>query len=118
MRKIVLYGIIIFQILLIISLVRGIQLSRRSIARIAGLEETKQKLLDEQEKLKKEEEYVASPYYLEKVARDELGLAKPGERVVIVPEGTITEVRSQKLEDSEREKANWQKWWEILSGSD
>lgn len=117
MRKIVLYGIIIFQILLIISLVRGIQLSRRSIARIAGLEETKQKLLDEQEKLKKEEEYVASPYYLEKVARDELGLAKPGERVVIIPTNQQTNVTTKTEKSEDVEKPNWQKWWEVLSGT-
>lgn len=117
MRKIILYVVILFQIALIVSLVRGIQLSRRASLRIASMEEAKAKLIAEQEKLKQEEEYVQSPYYLEKVARDELHLSKPGETVVIVPEGTITEARREKLEDSESEKANWRKWWEVLSGN-
>jgi len=116
MRKIILYGVILFQIGLIIALVRGVQLSRRSISRIALMEETKVKLEAEKEKLQQQEEYVNSPYYLEKVARDELGLAKTGERVVIVPEGTIIEASSQKLENGKREKANWQKWLAVLSG--
>jgi hypothetical protein len=59
---------------------------------------------------------VASPYYLEKVARDELGLAKPGERVVIVPDQyRAREPESQRAEDVV-EKANWQKWLAVLSG--
>ena len=85
MRKIILYGVIIFQLLLIVSLVRGIQLSRRSVERIADLQATKDKLLEEQEAIKKQGEYVQSPIYLETVAREELHLSKPGEIVVIVP---------------------------------
>lgn len=116
MRKIVLYGIIIFQILLIISLIRGIQISRKSSERIANLEATKAELLEEAEKIKAEGEYVQSPYYLEKVARDELNLSKPGETVVIVPDSV--RMAAGKREDKEvvEEKENWQKWWDVLSG--
>lgn len=117
MRKIVLYSVIFFQIGLIVSLVRGIQLSRRASLRIASMQETKAKLVAEQEKLKQEGEYVASPYYLEKVARDELHLSKPGETVVIIPEGMIVENREWGIVNTEKEKPNWQKWWEVLSGS-
>lgn len=119
MRKIVLYSVIFFQIGLIVSLVRGIQLSRRASLRIASMQETKAKLVAEQEKLKQEGEYVASPYYLEKVARDELHLSKSGETVVIVPEREVInrEPADVKAMVGEEEKANWQKWWEVLSGS-
>lgn len=119
MRKIILYVVILFQIALIVSLVRGIQLSRRASLRIASMEEAKAKLIAEQEKLKQEEEYVQSPYYLEKVARDELHLSKPGETVVIVPEGQLTDQgpADAKAMAGEGEKANWRKWWEVLSGN-
>lgn len=111
----VLYGIIIFQVLLIISLVRGIQLSLRARGRIEGLEKKKEELEQEEKGLKAQEEYVQSPYYLEKVAREELHLAKPGETVVIVPEGNILySVRSE--QEEAKEKPNWQKWGDILSG--
>ena len=117
MRRLMLYGVIIFQIALIISLVRGIQLSSRSARRIASMQETKAKLEAEREKLKEEGEYVQSQYYLEKVARDELHLAKPGETVVIVPD-------SQQIGDSENqgeqqieEIPNWLKWWQVLTGN-
>ena len=117
MRKLVLYAIILFQIALIISLVRGVQLSRKSAIRIASMEETKAKLIEEREKLKKEEEYVQSEYYLEKVARDELHLSKPGETVVIVPENRVQIEEIDKIVESLVEKPNWMKWWEVLSGT-
>lgn len=101
-----------------ISLISGIRLSLKSKERIQSLAETKQKLEAEQKKLVDQQTYVQTPYYLEKVARDELHLARPGETVVIVPEGTMTEDRSQKIEGSRVEKANWQKWWGVITGSD
>lgn len=116
MRKTILYGIIIFQIALIVSLVRGIQSSRRASVRIAALEQTKAKLEEEREKLKTEEEYTQSPYYLEKVARDELHLSKSGEKVVIVPESRLQTPEVSKGVEMRVEKTNWQKWWDVLSG--
>jgi cell division protein FtsB len=116
MRRILKYGIIFFQILLIISLIRGIQLSKKASERIRDLEKTKAKLQSEQARIKKEGEYVQSEYYLEKVARDELHLAKPGEAVVIIPDGVISENKEQRISSMEGEKENWQKWWEVLSG--
>jgi cell division protein FtsB len=117
MRKWGQYAIIVFQILLIISLARGIQLSKRSNVRIANLQGERDKLMAEAQKLQKEGDYVASPYYLEKVAREELHLSKEGETVVIIPEGAIVETRDEVVSASEGEKANWQKWWDVLSGS-
>lgn len=116
MRKIALYGVIIFQIVLIVSLIRGIQVSRKASERIAKLEQEKERLKQESEKIKKEGEYVQSEFYLEKVARDELHLAKEGETVVIVPEGVINQNKEQGISNIEGEKENWQKWWEVLSG--
>ncbi|MEI8232915.1 MAG: septum formation initiator family protein [bacterium] len=118
MRRIILYVIIIFQIILIISLVRGIQLSRRSVSRIASMQETKEKLRLEQEKLKEEGKYVQSDYYLEKVAREELHLSKPGETVVIVPDSQIVSQLSESKPLDQLEKPNWQKWLKIFTGSD
>lgn len=118
MRKFVLYGIIAFQIILIISLVRGIQLSQRSKVRIESMQQTKEKLLAEREKLKKEKEYVQSPFYLEEVARNELHMSKTGETVVIIPGDLV--VGGEEMSRSQAhvvEKENWQKWWEVLSGN-
>lgn len=104
--------------MLIISLVRGIQLSRKSSSRIEGLRETKAKLEEEQKKLIKEREYVQSEYYLEKVARDELHLSKQGETVVIVPEDKLKAPDVINKTEVKTEIPNWMKWWRVLSGRD
>ena len=116
MRKLALYGIIIFQVLMIISLVRGIQLSRLATGRIKDMESVKNKLVEEKNSLEKQREYVQSEFYLEKVARDELHLSREGETVVVVPE--IPQSNGDALEKPEEkvEKDNWQKWWDVLSG--
>lgn len=117
MRKAILYGVIIFQVLIIISLFKGVQISKQASLRIATLEQEKQKLQSEQEKIKQEAEYVESSFYLEKVAREELHLSKPGESIVIIPKNSIPEVNVDEGGVGERDsKPNWQKWWEILSG--
>lgn len=115
MRKIVLYGVIAFQILLIISLIRGIQLSLRAKGRITDLQTKKEQLIQEEERVKQQEEYVQSQYYLEKVAREELHWSRPGETVVIVPEAIRGEESPQARPKTE-EVANWQKWWRVLTG--
>ena len=112
------YVVLVFQVVLIVSLTRNIQVSLNSRGRVGDLKEQKDKLEQEKGKLQTQLEYVKSDYYLEKVAREELQLTKPGETVVIVPENYIViEPESQRDEDL-IEKANWQKWWEVLSGQD
>jgi len=77
----------------------------------------KQQLENEAKELKTREEYVESPYYLEKVAREELQLSKPGETVVIVPDIYSTVETDRREAEDLKEKANWQKWWDVLSGN-
>ena len=117
MKKLLLYGVIIFQILIIVSLVRGMTISKRSASRIESMQDTKKKLEEERDKLKKEQENVNSEYYLEKVAREELHLTKPGETVVIVPESILIGTQTNDVGEKVLEvKPNWMLWFEILSG--
>lgn len=55
--------------------------------------------------LKKKLSEVQSPQYLERIARDNLGLAKVGETVVILP--PVSEPIDLKIKE---EIPNWQKW--------
>lgn len=117
MKKIVLYGVIIFQILIIVSLVRGIEISRRSKERIDDLKKSKDKLLQDKTDLEKKQKEVESEYYLEKVAREELHLSKPGETVVIVPDSLVyTTPVAEGSVNKLSPKPNWIRWIEILSG--
>lgn len=78
--------------------------------------EAKAKLEEERDRLKAEGENVQSPFYLEKVARDELHLSKLGDTVVIVPENQqMGEAYDKKVETSQ-DKPNWMRWLDVLSG--
>ena len=113
--RIVVYAILIFQIVLIGSLIRGIQVSYKSSERVGILQEKKDQLEEENAKLKEDVAYVQSDYYIEKVAREELQRAKPGEQVVILPENQrveSTNVESEKKQ--EKQLKNWEKWWLLL----
>lgn len=115
MRKFWIYVLLIFQVGLIVSLVKGIQVSWGSQKRVTVLAERKQALEEEKAKLVKEYEYVQSQEYLDKVARNELQLSKEGETIVIVPEeARIVDSNEQAV--IREEKSNWEKWWEVLFG--
>jgi len=54
--------------------------------------------------------------YIEQEARNKLGLAKPGETVVIMPEATLSgkEAESPKQPQSAPFEPNWKKWWRLF----
>ncbi len=114
MRKTIVYGILFFQIALIGSLIRGLQLSYKSRERLVEMKSTRDKLVSENEKLRSEIAYVESDYYVEKIAREELHLVRPGEKVVIIPETEMLNDEEQQSNNNQVDTANWQKWWELM----
>lgn len=61
--------------------------------------------------LKKRVAYVQSEEFIEKEARDKLGLARDGEAVVMMPSAG-----KSAREDSfnSEEQSNWQRWWHLF----
>lgn len=60
--------------------------------------------------LKRQLQYVQSNEFVEKEARDKLGMAKEGEAVVLMPENTSGSSETQIQE----EVPNWKKWWKLF----
>jgi len=81
---------------------------RRSIlnARIAELKKEVEILEDRNKNLKENIDYVESEDYLERVAREQLNMKKPGEEVVVI----------QKEEGKEEKNQEDKNWWEKLKG--
>ena len=116
MRRVFLYLMIFFEILLIISLVQGIRVSLKSQQRVTALATAKKTLEVEKEHLLAQLRYVQSPYYLEEIARNQLHLSKPGETVVIVPAGVLASPTPSSETSVDRGGANWEKWWRVIAG--
>jgi cell division protein FtsB len=69
-----------------------------------------EKLKIKNEKLKSELEYVKSPEFVEKEAREKLGLGRPGEEVWILPSISANQPPISENQD----KPNWERWWELF----
>jgi cell division protein FtsB len=64
--------------------------------------------------LKKELALSQSPDSIEKIAREELNLGKPGETVVVIPEELISKVIEEGKPKIEPKLPNWQGWLRLF----
>lgn len=66
----------------------------------------------ENEELKKRLAEVQTPEFVEKEAKERLGLAREGEVIVIIPEGETATAGEAKPEM----EPNWKQWWNLYFG--
>lgn len=75
-----------------------------------------ERLKKEQEDLLKTKEKIESDEFIEKEAREKLGLAKPGETVVVLPDQETLKKLAPKLEEETfpEELPIWRRWVEMF----
>lgn len=83
--------------------------------------ETENVRIEEENRRKTEEfEYYSSDAYIEKIAKQNLGLVNPGEEVIIIPTskivgtGIVGGVNDEDDDSSYNELTNPQKWWKFF----
>jgi cell division protein FtsB len=105
-----------FVAILIVSLGRNVLRISRVDRTIEEARERVDKLKEENEELKRKADEVQSQVYIEKQLRDELGLAKEGEIVLVLPEDKILrKLAPDYEEDQERlPDPNWKKWLDLF----
>lgn len=100
-------------LLVILTLPRSIYdlWKRRDIVKDRQAELTR--VMADNEKLKKELEEAQTPEFIEKVAREKLGLVKDGETIVLLPQQPLT---AENIESSGEvpNEVNWKKWWRLF----
>lgn len=84
---------------------------RETSLKVKESEERLEELKRENETLKEELEYKTSDEFAEEEIRNKLGLAKEGETIVVLPKEGVNKKQEAK---GEKQKANWQKWWELF----
>ena len=110
------YLIIAFFILMATSLIRNILRIRQSGGRINRAEEKVEELKQKNQELAQQLETIKSDQYIEKQIRDNLGLVKEGEVMIILPEDEILD----KLAPVDMEEQNilpdpnWKKWLKLF----
>jgi len=83
-KKAMVYLLIIVIVVFAFKLMMNIRKVNQMEDRLNSLQQQVQNQIEENKELKEEIERVKSPEYVEKVAREELGLVKPGE-ILLIP---------------------------------
>jgi len=114
--------VIFVSLFMIISLSRSIVdlLEKRVI--VKQEQERLSVLSKKHEELTKKFEMVQTPAFIEKEARERLGMAKEGETVIIMGESraesrddsSFPQAEGKALNDVSRQEPNWKRWWQVF----
>lgn len=110
------YLIVLLVILLVWSLAQNIQRIVSSKDKITQAQKVVNDLKIENSKLKKQVELTKSTQFVEKEARNKLGLAYEGEIIVILPDLETLKLLAPDRPDEVDflPKSNWKKWMELF----
>ncbi len=112
--------IILLSLLLIViigtHLGQRIRLWRQVNQEIRSLEEEKERLEKENQQLERQKRYYQSPEFIEREARDKLGLTKKNDLILIIP--TPPDLSALKPKGkSYHQLTPWQQWWQLFFSS-
>lgn len=113
-RKIILGASILVVLVITYNLLVQIMDAMRSGERLSSQAETVYKLEAKSRELKKKLSQIQSPLFIEQQARDKLGMAKPGETIVIIPEEKLKQVLGASQSSQEVRLPNWLGWWKVF----
>ncbi|OGG18511.1 hypothetical protein A2721_01855 [Candidatus Gottesmanbacteria bacterium RIFCSPHIGHO2_01_FULL_47_48] len=108
LARVVIIGLCLY---FIVTTVSGTVELWRSGEKVTRREEELAKLEKEKGELVRKDKEAGTKDYLERIAYDKLGLARPGEEVIIVPEDVLA---SPSGEVAVREEENWKKWANLI----
>lgn len=109
-KTLILLGIIVVLLLLIKNIVASIVSLRQNSHIVTTLKQREQDEIQKREFLKQQLYYSTTQEFIEKEAREKLGMLKPGEHIVLAPPPK-EEVKKSVAVDT---TPNWQKWWKIF----
>jgi len=115
-KKIVNFLLIFLVFVLFLSLFRNISKMRQNTLLITKEKDRIEALNEEKQRLEGELQKVQSEEYIEKQLRDKLGLAKEGEIIVILPEPEVVRKFAPKHKEEEEilPDPNWKKWAKLF----
>lgn len=112
-RRIIHLIIIGVSAVLVVNLSRSIWDLWRRRDILGEREAVLRRLKEEHARLQSELEYTQSPAFIEKEARNRLGLGREGETVVLMPNDKF-QMTNEKTEEKTINIPNWKKWWRLF----
>jgi cell division protein FtsB len=109
-------SILLLCLVLIISLSKSIIKINGSDSKIKDAENSFLELKKENEALTKQLQTIKTTQFIERIARDKLGLAKKGEIVVVLPDSESLRALAPKVEEKEVTLPipTWKKWLKLF----
>lgn len=113
-KKIGIASIIIIVLFIAYNLIGQIIVAVSSSERLSEAAEELYQMEVKNKELKKILSEIKSTDFIEKQARDKLGLAKEGETVVIIPQEALERVLGESKRIENIELPNWLGWWKVF----
>jgi cell division protein FtsB len=115
-RKIGFWAILLVLVVIFVSLLKSFLGLLQTKERFLVAQQEVERLEEEKNKLEAEYVYEDEAYVAEKQLRDSLGLGKPNETVVILPDELVEKTieERKKVEEEVEELPNWKKWWQLF----
>lgn len=105
---------ILVSAILVVNLSRSIWDGWRRRDILTEREAALQRLTEENKRLQAELEYAQSPAFIEREARNRLGLGREGEAVVLLPNDKLQTANESTGEKTHENLPNWKKWWTLF----
>lgn len=112
-RKIKVILVILVVLLVVYNLINQILGAFKSSDRLSSAVEKVYSLEAKNKELKGKLAQIKSPAFIEQQARDKLGLSKPGETVVIIPEQKLKEILGIS-QSAQIRFPNWKGWLKLF----
>ena len=109
-------GAVFLGVMAAITLTRNILIISKAHANTDKLKQEIEKIKIDNEQLKQKIEMSASEEFIERQAREKLGLVKEGETVIVLPEEEALRQLSPKFIEEEHNlpDPNWKKWLKLF----
>lgn len=114
LRKLIIIGTILLGGVIGYKLLTQIADAIKSGDRLSTQAEEVYKLEIKNRELKNRLKQIQSSEFIEDVARNKLGLSKPGETIFIIPEKKIKEILGTSSSAREIRLPNWLGWWKVF----
>jgi cell division protein FtsB len=119
--KLVIIGLFLMVSFLLYSLTTSVYKSYQIELHIKNYEKENAKIEEENRKKSEDYEYYSSDSYIEKIAKQNLGLVNPGEEVIIIPNETLDSSgivggvgEEDDYDGTYSSLSNPEKWWKFF----
>lgn len=112
-KKIVFFTIVVASLFVINSLVHSIYSLWQKQSLVVDARRSLEQEQKKNQKLKDDISMVNKRQFIEEEARDKLFLAKPGEKVIVMPSVVLQSSASASVSSVDM-RPNWKRWWELF----